>query len=141
MYLLDTNIVSELRKVTSGKAHPNVSAWASQASLTTLFLSSITILELETGVLLMERRDATQGSLLRQWLTDRVLPAFHDRILYVDTEVALICAKLQIPSARPYADSLIAATALVHRLTIVARNAKDFATTGVPVFDPWQAQT
>jgi len=131
MYLLDTNVVSELRKVSTRKAHPNVTAWANSVPTETLFLSAITILELETGALLMERKDRVQAKFLRTWLTDIVLPAFKGRVLQIDTEVALRCAQLQVPTTRPYVDSLIAATALVHRLSVVTRNVGEFVPTGV----------
>ena len=80
MFVLDTNVVSELRKAKAGKANPNVMAWAASVPYRSLFLSAITILELETGVLLVERRDSSQGAVLRSWLNNHVLPAFHDDI-------------------------------------------------------------
>ena len=137
MYLLDTNIISELRKAKSGKANKNVVVWANSVSATSFFLSAITILELETGLLLVERRDSAQGSILRSWLTDQVLPAFSERILPVDTLVAQCCAKLHVPDPRSDRDALIAATALVHGMTMVTRNVDDFATTGVDILNPW----
>jgi predicted nucleic acid-binding protein len=140
MYLLDTNVLSELRKVPTGKANLNVCSWADSVPEATLFISVITILELETGMLLICRRDPFRGELLRSWLEEYLLPAFADRILLVDLNVARRCARLSIPDPRPRRDSLIAATALVHRLTVVTRNAKDFTPTGVPVLDPWQVQ-
>lgn len=137
MYLLDTNVVSELRKAKSGKADKNVKAWAESVSVTSLFLSSITILELETGILLIERRDSIQGATLRTWLDSHVLPAFSGRILPVDVAVAQRCAKLHVPDPRADRDSLIAATALVHGMTVVTRNVADFEPTGVEIFNPW----
>lgn len=137
MYLLDTNIVSELRKAATRKAEPKVLAWAKGVSTTVLFLSTVTVLELEIGALLVERRDPTQGSALRSWLDTRVLPAFTDRILPVDTAVARRCAKLHVPDRRSDRDTLIAATALVHQLTIVTRNVEDFAPTGAKLLNPW----
>ena len=98
MYLLDTNVISELRKAKSGKADPHVVTWASRVSATSLFLSVITILELETGIILVERRDATQGAVLRSWLNAHVFPAFSDRILDIDTAVAQCSAKLHVPN-------------------------------------------
>lgn len=137
MYLLDTNIVSELRKAKSSKADKNVKAWAENVSVASMFLSAITILELETGMLLIERRDSTQGAMLRTWLDAHVLPAFSGRILAVDTAVAQRCAKLHVPDPRAYRDALIAATALVHGMTVVTRNVADFESTGVEIFNPW----
>lgn len=137
MYLLDTNIVSELRKAKSGKADKNVKAWANGVSVTNMFLSAITILELEIGILLIERRDPTQGAMLRTWLDDHVLPAFSGRILAVDIAVAQRCAKLHVPGPRAQRDALIAATALVHGMIVVTRNVSDFESTGVEIFNPW----
>lgn len=140
MYLLDTHVVSELRKAKTGKADANVRIWAECVSALSLFLSAITILELETGILLIERRDPSQGAALRSWLDLQVLPAFSGRILAVDTAVALRCARLHVPDPRSDRDALIAATALVHGLIIVTRNVADFAPTGVPILNPWIAQ-
>jgi len=138
MYLLDTHVVSELRKVRAGKADPGVAAWAEQVEAGSLFVSAITLHELELGVLLMERRDATQGSLLRQWLEQSVLPAFTGRILAVDSAVARRGAALHVPAPRPFRDGLIAATALAHSLVVVTRNLADFEATGVKLLNPWQ---
>jgi predicted nucleic acid-binding protein len=139
MYLLDTNIVSELRKAKSGKADKYVMAWAESVSASSLFLSAITILELETGILQMERRDPKQGAVLRTWLDGHVLPAFSDRILAVDAAVAQRCARLHVPDPRADRDSLIAATALVHGMTVVTRNVADFEATGVEILNPYQS--
>jgi len=138
MYLLDTNLVSELRKVRSGKADPGVAAWADEVDASSLFLSSITLHELELGVLLAERRDPTQGVLLRHWLEQAVMPAFAGRILAVDAAVARRSAALHGPDPKPFRDGLIAATALVHSLVVVTRNLADFEATGVPLLNPWQ---
>jgi hypothetical protein len=138
MYLLDTNVISELRKAASGKADKNVVDWANSVSAARLFLSVITVLELETGILLIERRDPVQGAVLRSWLNSHVLPAFADRILVVDTGVAQRCAKLHVPDPRSDRDSLIAATAMVHDMTIVTRNMDDFSPTNVKIINPWQ---
>ena len=138
MFVLDTNVVSELRHGKTGKADPNVIAWAASVPPSALFLSAITVLELETGIRLAERRDSTQGAVLRAWMTDRVLPAFQGRILAVDEAVALRCAMLHVPDRRSDRDALIAATALVHAMTVVTRNTADFASTGVALLDPWK---
>ena len=143
MYLLDTNVISELRKARiaqgkSGKADRHVTAWANGVLLESMFLSVISVLELEQGTLQMERRDALQGAVLRTWLDHHVLPAFSNRILLVDSAVALRCAVLHVPNPRSYRDALIAATALVHGMTVVTRNVKDFKDTGVALLNPWR---
>ncbi len=138
MYLLDANVVSELRKAKAGKVHRHVRLWAKSVSASTLYLSAISILELEIGILLMERRDRSQGSLLRTWMEDHVLPTFQGRILAVDTAVAQRCAALHVPSPCSDRDALIAATALVHGMTMVTRNVSDFEPTGVAIINPWK---
>ena len=138
MYLLDTNVVSELRKAPAGKADANVARWAGQVPAASLFLSVVTILELELGVLLMERRDSRQGEILRSWLDQRVMLAFANRILTIDVAVARQCARLHVPDPCAERDALIAATALVHGLTVVTRNRDDFVATGVALLNPWQ---
>jgi toxin FitB len=137
MYLLDTNVLSELRKAKTGKVDRNVKNWAKSVSASTLFLSVISILELEIGILLVERRDRSQGALLRSWMEDQVLPTFNDRILAVDIPVAQRCAAMHVPTPRSDRDALIAATALVHGMSVVTRNVSDFEPTGVAVVNPW----
>jgi predicted nucleic acid-binding protein len=136
MYLLDTNVVSELRK--AKKAHPSVRMWADGLPATSLYLSVISILELEIGIHLVERRDWKQGVILRAWMAGHVSPTFTGRILAIDTAVAQRCAALHVPNPRSDRDALIAATALVHGMTVVTRNVSDFQPTGVTVVDPWQ---
>jgi predicted nucleic acid-binding protein len=138
MYILDTNVVSELRKARDSKVDAHVTAWAVSVPPSSLFLSAVTILELELGVLLIERRDSAQGAVLRAWLDSRVLPAFANRVLPIDTEVARRCARLHVPDPQADRDALIAATALVHGMTIVTRNDVDFERTGVRVINPWR---
>ena len=137
MYLLDTNVVSELRKVRLGKADAYVAQWADSMDASDLYLSVITVQELEIGVMLAERRDPSQGAVFRAWLDRHVLPAFTDRILSVDTAVAQCSARLHVPDPRPVRDGLIAATALVHNMTVVTRNVADFEPTGAAILDPW----
>jgi toxin FitB len=134
MFVLDTNVVSELRKAATGKANPRVVAWAASIRPAALFLSIITLMELEQGVLLLERRDPRQGAAIRQWLERQVLPAFEGRVLPIDEHVALRCARLHVPEER---DALIAATGLVHGMTVVTRDTADFEPTGVPLLNPW----
>ena len=138
MFLLDTNVISELRKIRMGRADKNVMQWADSVDAADLYLSAITVQELEMGVLLAERRDPSQGAIFRTWFQSHVLPAFAGRILPVDTAVAQRCAALHVPDPRPAMDSLIAATALVHGLTLVTRNVADFLSSGVAILNPWE---
>lgn len=139
MHVLDTNVVSELRRARTGRADVRVLAWADTVLAASLFLSVITVLELEQGVLLVERRDGAQGETLRRWLETQVLPAFEGRVLPIDVTVARRCARMPVPDRRGERDALIAATALVHGMTVVTRNVADFTPTGVRVIDPWRA--
>jgi len=137
MYILDTNVVSELRK--GRKAQRSARTWAQALPAASLYLSAISILELEIGILLIERRDRNQADILRTWMDRHVLPTFNGRILPIDTAVARRCATLHVPNRRSDRDALIAATALVHGLTIVTRNVSDFQNTGTTVLNPWQS--
>ena len=137
MYILDTNVVSELRK--AKKAHQNVKAWAQPLPSASLYISVISVLELEIGILLVERRDKQQGAILRVWMDRHVLPTFSGRILAIDTAVAQRCAALHVPHPRSDRDALIAATGLVHGLTVATRNVADFEHMGVGVLNPWES--
>ena len=137
MFLLDTNVISELRKAGDGKADPAVVAWLSGMDASAFYLSAITVMELDLGIRLIERRDAVQGARLRSWMDNQVLPEFAERTIPVDTAVALRCAPLHVPDPRPERDAFIAATALVHGMTIVTRNVADFAPLGVEIVNPW----
>jgi toxin FitB len=138
MFVLDTNVVSELRKVRSGRANSGVAAWAEQVSSAELFISAITIHELEHGVLLVERSDPAQGALLRAWLDHSVAAAFKSRVLPVDERVARRAAALHVPDPAPFRDALIGATALVNDMTVVTRDLKDFQRfDGLDVINPW----
>jgi predicted nucleic acid-binding protein len=139
VFLLDTNVISELRKAGDGKADIHVVAWLSSVDATTCYLSAITLMEIELGILRIERRDPAQGARLRTWMDQHILPEFADRTLPVDTAVALRCAPLHVPDPRPERDAFIAATALAHGMTVVTRNVADFAPTGVPLLNPWDA--
>jgi predicted nucleic acid-binding protein len=137
MFLLDTNVISELRKAGDGKADANVVSWLSSVDATAFYLSAITLMEIELGILRIEWRDAAQGARLRAWMDRYVMPEFADRTLPVDRAVALRCAPLHVPDPRPERDAFIAATALAHGMTVVTRNVADFAPTGVPLLNPW----
>jgi len=138
-YLLDTNVLSELRKARLGKADVNVTRWADRVDAASFFVSVITLMELELGVLLIARKDAKQGATLRAWLERQILLEFSERTLIIDTAVAQRCARLHVPDRRADRDALIAATALVHGMTVVTRNVADFASTGALILNPWLA--
>ena len=137
MYILDTHVVSELRK--AKKANQNVKKWAQPLPAASLYISVISVLELEIGILLLERRDQEQGRILRAWMDRHVLPTFSGRILAIDTAVAQRCAMLHVPNPRSDRDALIAATALVHGLTVATRNVADFENMGIGVQNPWDS--
>ena len=141
--VLDTNVVSELRKSPAGKRGAakidrNVLAWSKGVPSASQFLSVVTIFELEYGARLMERRNPRQGAVLRFWLDNHVLPAFAGRILPIDTAIVLRFAALQVPNPRHERDALIAATALIHGMTVVTRNVSHFQLAGVPIINPWE---
>ena len=138
MFVLDTNVVSELRKVRSRKANPGVAEWAAGVASAEMFISAITIHELEHGVLLMERSDPAQGAVLRSWLDESVAAAFAERVLAVDEDVARRAAALHVPDPAPFRDALIGATALAHHMTVVTRNVLDFERfNSLEVVNPW----
>lgn len=139
MFLLDTNVVSELRKAPSGRADAGVLAWARSVPPSSLYLSVMSVFELELGVRSMERQDEDQGRRLRRWLDEQVLPAFGDRILPLDAATAIRCAALNVPDRVSERDGFIAATALVRRMAVVTRNTADFARTGVELLNPWRS--
>jgi predicted nucleic acid-binding protein len=135
MFLLDTNVISELRR--PERANRNVVTWAGSIPFASFFLSAISILEIEIGALRLARKDPAQGASFRAWIDGQVLTRFEGRILPVDIGVAQRCAQLHVPDPRSERDALIAATALVHGLTMVTRNTADFASAGVGLLNPW----
>ncbi len=138
MFLFDTNVVSELRKASINKADVNVREWAREQPLGSLFVSSITILEIEMAILQKERKDPQQAAILRTWLNTHVLKAFSDRILSFDTSEAIQCAKLHVPNPKSERDAMIGATCKVHGMTLVTRNMKDFQHMSLDIINPWQ---
>ena len=138
MFVLDTNVVSELRQGKTRRADLNVAAWAASVPPGDLYVSAMTIMEIELGVRRIELRDAGQGRVLRAWVDGQVRPAFQGRVLAFDEEAALRCAGLHVPDDRSDRDAIIAATALVHAMTVVTRNTADFAPTGVALLNPWE---
>ncbi|WHO75519.1 type II toxin-antitoxin system VapC family toxin [Rhizobium sp. BT03] len=141
MLLLDTNVVSELRKVASGKADPNVVVWNETADPAETFISSVVLHELEIGVRLVEHHDAAAGKVLRNWLENSVLAAFSGRILPLDEAAAVQAAQWHVPNPKPINDAYIAATAFTRRMTLVTRNIKDFEGMGVALVNPWALPT
>ena len=137
MFLLDTNVISELRKLGDGKADARVVAWVAGRDAASFYISALTLMELEIGILRIERRAAGQGDRLRTWMERHVLPEFLERTLPVDSAVALKCARLHVPDPLPERDALIAATAMVHGMTVVTGNVADFEATGAAIVDPW----
>lgn len=136
MFILDTNVISELRK---GKPHQSqaVVSWSKTQPVSQLFLSVVTIFELEKGILLLERKTPAQGRSLRLWF-ENVKLKFALRVLPYTLETATLCASMHIPHPRPERDAMIAATAIEHKFTVVTRNVSDFAHTGVSLLNPWQ---
>lgn len=132
-YLLDTDVMSDARL---RRSEP-LADWLSVQEVGDLAVSVITILELERGIRRRERVDPVEARPLRLWLDEDVRPMFGDRVLAIDERIAVVAAGLHVPDPRPEMDALIAATALVHDLTLVTRNTRDFLTTGARLFDPW----
>jgi predicted nucleic acid-binding protein len=141
MFLLDTNVLSQLRRAAAKRGDPAVIAWLGKQNSADLFISAISLMEIQIGILLLTRRDTAQGTLLREWFEDRFRPLFADRILAIDGSVALRCAELHLPNPQPERDALIAATALIHGFTVVTRNVVDFAPMGVQLINPWSVLT
>lgn len=136
MYLLDTNTLSELRSGKRGQSQA-VRAWADQVQPGQLFISTVTVLEIEIGIQRLERLSPPQGQAIRSWF-EQVRQSFTNRIVPFSEKTALLCASLHTPDPAPVYDSMIAATALEHGFIVVTRNARDFQRTGVPVLNPWE---
>lgn len=135
MYLLDSNIISEIRRL--DRANAGVQAWLNATDSAEIYTSAVTMMELERGVLAMERKDKAQGAILRVWLEQTIKPAFAARILPIDERTAAICARLHVPNRGPENDAWIAALAIQYRLTLVTRNERDFERTGAKLLNPF----
>lgn len=133
-YLLDTNVISELRK--GERANAGVTAWTAQAGDDELFLSVLIVGEIRKGIELVRRRDVGQAEDLDAWL-GRIADDYADRVLPITGEIAETWGRLNVPDPLPVVDGLLAATALVHRLTVVTRNVADIAKAGVAVVNPF----
>jgi predicted nucleic acid-binding protein len=138
MYLLDTNVISETRKLAKSLDSEQVKQWFAAQPSESLFLSVISLFEIERGILLIKRRDSVQATILQRWFAEKLKPEFKSQTLGIDERIASVCAQLHAPDPKPYMDTLIAATALVHDLTVVTRNTKDFEPMGVRCFNPWE---
>lgn len=135
-YLLDTDVVSGLRRL--NHLPRETAAWFASVPEDSLYISVITVMEIEIGIRRRERRDPAQGALLRRWKSEWVLPAFDGRVLDVTTEIAEACAAMHVPDPKPSFDSLIGATAIVHGFTLLTRNLADFPNMPIAKLDPWR---
>ncbi|MDO4683703.1 MAG: type II toxin-antitoxin system VapC family toxin [Lautropia sp.] len=140
MFLLDTDIISELRRAAHGLSDPGVVAWARATDPTLMRTSVIVLMEIEHGIQRLERKDPAQGRQLRHWFEHQVRPAFGAHALPADLETALICAGLHTRAPRSPHDTLIGATAIRHGLTVVTRNVRDFQAMDVPTLDPFSPE-
>lgn len=134
MYLLDTNVVSQFHKP---QPDQGVLAWVAGQDETDLFISVITVMEIEIGIKRLERRDPEQASRLQRWLDQAVLGGFEGRIEPIDLDVARRCAASHVPDPAPERDALIAATAASRGFTVATRNDRDFRRLGIPVLNPF----
>lgn len=135
MFLLDTNVICELRK--AARCNARVAAWQTAQKPEACFLSTITLLEIRLGIELARKSDRQKAEVLEAWFEERVKPGFAGRILAVDDRVSEMCGRLHAKRPGSFRDGLILATAVIHEFTVVTRNAKDFAGGRVRVVDPW----
>ncbi|CAM3841566.1 type II toxin-antitoxin system VapC family toxin [Avibacterium endocarditidis] len=137
MYFIDTNVLSEIRKIKSGKANQGVIRWLSEINEQQIYTNIVVMMELERGILAKERKDPWQGKILRQWFENTIKIGFANRILHLDAKTAQICATLHIPNHCPKNDAWIAASAIQYGLTLVTRNTADFSRMGIKLFNPF----
>jgi toxin FitB len=134
--LLDTNVMSEPRKTKRPHVNARVASWSRTFSASDFCISVMTLMEIESSVLRLERRDPVQGSALRGWFENRVLRGFEGRILDIDARIARKASLLHVPDPKPDRDAFIGATASAHSLTLATRNVRDFAAMGVDLLNP-----
>lgn len=137
MYLLDTNVVSELRKIKTAKAHQGLSQWLSSIQPEQLYINTIVLMELKKGIFLKQRKDPKQAQVLQIWLDTVIRPAFAQRTLNIDENTIDICAKLHVPNKRPENDAWIGAMAIAYNMVLVTRNVKDYAGLPVKILNPF----
>lgn len=137
MYLLDTNAVSEIRKISKGKANSGFTDWFHSVKMENLYVNTVVLMELEKWHLLKSRKDKPQAEILRNWVLNTVYPMFDGRIFQVNIEIAKICATLFVPNPKPENDAWIGATAIAYDLILVTRNVDDFAGMPVKIFNPF----
>lgn len=137
MYLLDTNAISELRKVKTGKAHQGFIEWLYSIQPDTLYINTIVLMELKKGIFLKQRKDPKQAQDLQIWLDTIIRPTFAHRTLNIDENTIDICAKLHVPNKRPENDAWIGAMAIAYNMTLVTRNVKDYAGLPVKILNPF----
>jgi toxin FitB len=136
--LLDTNVVSELRKTNQPHVNASVVRWSRTFAAADFCISVMTLMEIEIGVLRLERRDPAQGSALRGWFENYVLRGFEGRILDIDARIVRKASLLHVPDPKPDRDAFIGATASAHSLTLATRNVRDFAAMGIDLLNPWE---
>ncbi len=137
MYILDNNVISELRKIKSSKANDGVVQWIKDKPRNQLFTCDIVIMEIYRGILLKERKDIVQASHLRSWFNNFVMAYFDGRILGIDHNVSLICAGFHVPNPRAENDTWIASIAKYHNMILVTRNEKDFENLPIKIINPF----
>jgi toxin FitB len=135
MYLIDTNIISEVRK--GRRCNPNVAAWYRAVREDELFLSVLVVGEIRQGIERLRPRNGRRATALENWL-DEILGSFGERVLPINERVAQVWGRLNVREALPVVDSLLAATAEAHGLTLVTRNLKDIERSGVRCLNPFE---
>jgi len=140
MYLLDTNVVSEIRKIRQNKTNQNVVAWLSRVQKESLYTNAVVLMEIERGILRLENIDPQQADRFKNWYHSAVKPMFHERILPIDEATATVCSRLHVPDLSPENDAWVAASAIQYDLTLVTRNTRDFGHSNLRVLNPFDSK-